>query len=71
VTIRANGEVIGISHALRQVRADVVHYVLELPIGLVDTATWEYDAGEGNIQNWSGGQLLPVSEKAVATRQKH
>lgn len=68
VSIKVNGEPVGISRALRQGRADVVHYVLETLPRPGDTITWAYDAADGNIRNLSGGQLLSVSEKIITNR---
>jgi len=65
VTIKVNDKTVRISSAARQRSSKVVHYTLKDPIHPSDTITWAYNAGEGMIQNWSGDQLLSVSEKTI------
>lgn len=68
VSIKVNGRRVDVSRVLREGRADVVSYILRDPVRSGDTVTWDYDAAEGTIQNWSGDQLLSVSEKTVVSR---
>jgi hypothetical protein len=68
VTIKVNGKPARVSSATRAGRADMVRYKLQDRVDPASTLTWAYDAAKGNIQNWSGGQLLSVAEKIVASR---
>ena len=65
VSIRVNDRSARISRAERQRDAHLVHYILKDATRASDTITWAYDAAEGMIHNWSGDQLLSVSEKNV------
>lgn len=67
VTIKVNNKSVRILTAARQQAPKIVHYVLKDLVRPSDNITWAYDASEGTIQNWSGGQLLSILEKRAGT----
>jgi hypothetical protein len=69
VSIKVNGRTAPISSADHKSRANVVDYLLKVPVGTNDSITWSYKNAEGSIQNVNGDQLLSVSEKPIGRHQ--